>query len=71
MQEEEAAGFVPAVGNLWLAAPEHTLTHSAGFVAPRSSLAIIPPGFAADLRSADKRRVKVCMWCSKFSSVCF
>lgn len=30
MQEEEVAGFVPAVGNLWLAAPEHThtLTHT-------------------------------------------
>lgn len=26
MQEEEAAGFVPVVGNLWLAAPEHTHT---------------------------------------------
>lgn len=28
MQEEEDAGFVPLVGNLWLAACEHTLTHS-------------------------------------------
>lgn len=28
MQEEEAAGFVLAVGNLWLAAPELTLTQS-------------------------------------------
>ncbi len=24
MQQEEAAGFVPAEGNLWLAAPEQT-----------------------------------------------
>lgn len=27
MQEEEAAGFVPVMGNLWLAAPEHTHMH--------------------------------------------
>lgn len=27
MQEEEAAGFVPVVGNLWLTAPEHTHMH--------------------------------------------
>lgn len=26
MQEEEAAGFVPVVGNLWLAAHTHTHT---------------------------------------------
>lgn len=29
MQEKEAAGFVPVVGNLWLAAPEHTRAHRA------------------------------------------
>lgn len=26
MQEKEAAGFVPVVGNLWLAAPKNTHT---------------------------------------------